>query len=152
VKQRVTSFFAGGVLALTLFGVAVAGQFEDGQAAYQHQDYANAMRLLRPLAEQGNADAQFEVGQMYGENVNGVQRDYAEALKFYNLAARQGHAHAMRQLSWMYSNGYGVKEDVREGWKWLQLSAEKGDTDAQLYVGRAYSLGGFVPQDYAEAG
>ena len=91
---------------LTMASSAVAGQFEDGQAAYQREDYANAMRLLLPFAEQGNADAQFEVGQMYGENVNGVQRDVTEALKFYNLAARQGHAHAMFKLSSMYSNGW----------------------------------------------
>jgi hypothetical protein len=46
------------VAALALFGSAMAGPAEDGQAAYQRGDYAAAMRLWRPLAEQGNARAQ----------------------------------------------------------------------------------------------
>jgi hypothetical protein len=41
---------------LAMAGAAVAGQLEDGQAAIKRHDYANAMRLLEPLAEQGNAD------------------------------------------------------------------------------------------------
>jgi TPR repeat protein len=58
VKQRIKAFLAGGVLALALFGSAMAGPLEDGEGAYHRGDYAEAMRLLRPLAEQGDANAQ----------------------------------------------------------------------------------------------
>jgi TPR repeat protein len=78
MKRRITTLFAGGVLALALFGVAAAGQLEDGVAAYQLGDYETAMQLLRPLAEQGNAEAQFTIGQMY-ENGQGVPQDFTQA-------------------------------------------------------------------------
>jgi hypothetical protein len=58
MKQRIKAFFAGGILALALFGPVVAGPFKDGQVAYSRGDYATAMSLWRPLAEQGDAPAQ----------------------------------------------------------------------------------------------
>ena len=51
-------FVAGVAVAVMLTGVAVAGPFEDGVAAYDRGDYATALRLWRPLAEEGNPDAQ----------------------------------------------------------------------------------------------
>ena len=79
VKQRISAFLAGGVLALALFGSAMAGPLEDGEAAYRIGDYATAMRLLRPLAQQGNADAQITLGKMYNFGF-GVPKDYAQAV------------------------------------------------------------------------
>ena len=64
MKQRITTLFASGVLALALFGVARAGPVEDAQAADQKGDYATEMQILRPLAEQGNALAQLGLGVM----------------------------------------------------------------------------------------
>ncbi len=64
MKQRVKIIFAGGLLALTLFGAAAAGQFEDGQAAYQRQDYATALQVWRPLADHGDTNAQNKLGNM----------------------------------------------------------------------------------------
>jgi hypothetical protein len=58
MKRRIKTFFlAGGVLVLALIGVAAGGQLEDGYAAYIRGDYADAMGLWRPLAEQGDAVA-----------------------------------------------------------------------------------------------
>jgi TPR repeat protein len=62
---------------LFLFGVAAAGQFEDGIGALQRSDFAVAMRLLRPLAAAGNANAQFNLGWMYA-NGKGVPQDYKD--------------------------------------------------------------------------
>jgi uncharacterized protein len=64
-KQRIKTFLAGGVLALALFGVAAAGPFEDGLAAYQRGDYVAAMGYWRPLADQGDDRAQTNLGRMY---------------------------------------------------------------------------------------
>ena len=74
MKRRITTLLGGGVLALTLFGVATAGPLEDGQAALQRGDYATAMRLLRPLAEnQGDpttiAPAQAALAAMYANGL-----------------------------------------------------------------------------------
>jgi hypothetical protein len=56
------SILAGLVVAVVMASAAVAGQFEDATAAYDRGDYATALRLLRPLAEQGDADAQTNLG------------------------------------------------------------------------------------------
>jgi len=98
------SILAGVVLSLMLTGAAAAGPYEDGLAAYGRGDYATALRLWRPLAEQGNAGAQFNLGVMYDEG-QGVPQDYAEAVKWYRLAAERGFANAQYELGVKYATG-----------------------------------------------
>jgi TPR repeat protein len=61
----------------------VAGPLEDSDAAWERQDFATALPLLRPLADQGKAEAQMKLGFMYvtGE---GIPQDYAEAVKWFH--------------------------------------------------------------------
>ncbi|MBM3504874.1 MAG: sel1 repeat family protein [Alphaproteobacteria bacterium] len=66
-------------------GAAHAGPFEDGVAAAQRGDFATALRLWKPLAEQGDASAQNNLGLMY-HNGRGVPQDYVQAHKWFNLA------------------------------------------------------------------
>ena len=74
-------------LAVALMPVAaVAGPLEDGMDAHKSGDYATALRLWRPLAEQGNADAQFALGFML-ERGQGVLRDRVQAHMLYSLVA-----------------------------------------------------------------
>jgi len=77
---------AGVVLSVMLTGAAAAGPFEEGVAAYRRGDYATALRLMRPLAEQGFAAAQSNLGNMY-ENGRGVPQDNVQAHMWFNLAA-----------------------------------------------------------------
>ena len=74
------------VLLVCAAGPAVAGPIEDAAGAYVRGDYATALRLLRPLAEQGNPGGQYNLGALY-ERGNGVPQDYVQALKWYSLAA-----------------------------------------------------------------
>jgi len=83
---------------------------DDALAAYEKGDYKTAMRLLKPLAEQGFALAQFNLGFMY-ESGHGVPEDDKQAVKWYRLAAEQGYASAQSNLGVMYGNGNGVPED-----------------------------------------
>jgi TPR repeat protein len=79
------------MLSLSLIAdnsVVFAGPLEDANTAYKHGDYATALQLLRPLAEQGNATAQFVLGIAYSEG-RIVRRDYTEAEKWLLLAAEQ---------------------------------------------------------------
>ena len=71
MKRRTTALPVGGLIALALIGLASAGPLEDGVAAYRQGDFAAAMRLLRPLADAGDAKAEFHLGRMYalGEGV-----------------------------------------------------------------------------------
>jgi len=146
----VKRFLAGVILALILTGGAVAGPFEEADAAFQRGDYRTALRLWRPLAEQGNATAQFALGKMYVHG-EGVPQDDAEALKWYRLAAEQGYADAQSNLGAMYALGRGVSEDDAEALKWYRLAAEQGDAAAQYVLGKVHQDGEGVPQDDAEA-
>ena len=64
------------LMVAVLAGPAVAGPFEDAVSAYERGDYTTAMRLQRPLADQGHVAAQFNLGHMY-DNGRGVPQDYA---------------------------------------------------------------------------
>ncbi len=68
------------VLALVLAACAPAGDLETGAEAYDRGDYATALKEWRPLAEQGHAKAQYNLGVMYDDG-EGVAQDYAEAVK-----------------------------------------------------------------------
>ncbi len=81
---------------LGLMAPAWAVWHEGGQA-YHRGDYPTALRELRPLARQGDAIAQYNLGSMYGRG-QGVPQDYAETVKWYRKAAEQGHATA--QFMW----------------------------------------------------
>ncbi len=85
-------------------------------------EYATALRGYRPLAERGDAKAQFGLGLMYG-NGEGVPQDYAEALQWYRKAAAQGHATAQYNLGLMYGNGEGVPQDYVQAHMWYNLAA-----------------------------
>src|SRR5450759_4601026 len=63
--------------------------YNDGVAAYNRGDYATALRLFRPLADQGVAIAQNNLGVLY-EKGQGLPQNYAEGAKWYRLAADQG--------------------------------------------------------------
>jgi len=99
--------------------------FAEGFAAYDRGDYAAALREWRPLAERGDATAQYNLGFMY-DNGQGVPQDYAEAVKWYRKAAEQGHARAQYNLGQMYEEGNGVAEDLVQADLWFGLAAENG--------------------------
>jgi TPR repeat protein len=141
---------AGIVLTLMLTSGVAAGPFEDGGAALKRGDYAEALRLWRPLADQGHADGQLKLGNMYGRG-QGVPQDDAEAVKWYRLAAEQGNALAQFNLGIMYRRGQGVPQDYAEAVKWNRLAAEQGDAEAQHNLGVSYHRGEGVPQDYVQA-
>jgi TPR repeat protein len=128
MKQRITTLFANSVLALGLFGSATAGSLEDSRSAYQRGEYATAMRLSRPLAECGNAEAQTALGDMY-VNGEGVPQDFAEAVAWYRKAAKQGHAFAQGDLGLMYAEGEGVPQDFVQAHLWLTLAVEHSGDD-----------------------
>jgi TPR repeat protein len=141
---------AGLILAFGLAWPAIAGPREDADAAYSRQDYATTLRLLKPLADQGDADAQNLLGLMYG-NGQGVPKDDAQAVKWYRLAADQGGALAQVSLGLMYAEGQGVPKDDAQAVKWYRLAADQGDAMAQVNLGTMYAKGEGVLRDYVLA-
>ena len=107
--------------------VSVAAQdFDKGRDAFKAGDYATALQELRPLAEQGNANAQKQLGIMYSLG-SGVPRDYAEAAQWLRLAAEQGNAAAQFNLGLMYSLGRGVLQDDVITHMWWNIAGANGD-------------------------
>ena len=133
-----------------LLPASVYADFQEGWAAYENGDYATAFAEWEPLAEQGGAVAQYNLGSIY-DNGQGVLQDDSEAVKWYRLAAEQGVAQAQSNLGVMYRNGRGVLQDYSEAVKWNRLAAEQGVAQAQSNLGVMYDNGRGVLQDYAYA-
>ena len=138
------------VLLVCAAGPAVAGPLEDGVAAYDKGDYAAALRLWRPIAEQGDASAQYNLGVMYATG-QGVTQDYATAVSWYRKAAEQGDDRAQHNLGFMYANGQGVPQDYAAAVSWYRKAAEQGNARAQFNLGGMYRNGQGVTQDYVQA-
>ena len=117
----------------------VAGPFEDAFAAYSRGDYTTAFQLWRPLAAQGDAVAQYNLGIMY-DNGFGVPQDYAEALKWYRLAAAQGLDSVQSNLGVMYRLGQGVPQDQVLAHMWFNLATAQGNKNARKNRDIAASL------------
>ena len=112
MHPRLLTLVTSALLTLLLPALASAHHLA-GFHAYEEGDYATALKEYRPLAEQGDADAQHNLGFMYGEG-RGVPQDYKEAVHWYRRAAAQGHAEAQAKLGQMYGAGWGVPQDYKE--------------------------------------
>jgi uncharacterized protein len=138
------------IFCVAMATAAVAGPLDDGMAAAQRGDYATALTLLRPIAEQGDANAEYTVGDMYDRG-NGVPQDCGEAVKWYTPAAKRGVAAAQDRLGFFYSFGKGVPRDYAEAAKWYRRAAEQGVATAQVHLGALYANGWGVPKDEVSA-
>lgn len=148
MRALITSIIA--VLLLCLSAAVSAGPLDDATAAWKAKDYATLSRILRPLAEQGEAWAQYNLGLMY-DNGDGVPQDYAAALRWYRKAADQGFSLAQYSLGLMYFHGQGVRQDYAVAVGWYRKAAEKGLALAQNNLGTMYFNGQGVRQDYVQA-
>ena len=138
------------LLGLWAPSAAMAGPLEDGKAAYDdHNDYPAAQKLLRPLADQGNPEAQLYIGLMY-DNGQGVKKNHVEAMAWYRKAGANGNTRALYLIGESYFSGDGAKPNYAEAAKWLRKPAEQGDSDAQDSLGWLYETGHGVTQDTDE--
>ena len=119
-------FLSAVAIVVALHGTAQAQDYSKGVAAYEDGDYATALQEWRPLAEQGDAGAQFNLGVMY-MNGYGVPQDYAEAVRWYRLAAEQEYADAQNNLGVMYEKGQGVSQDYERAMELYRKAANQGD-------------------------
>ena len=116
------------------------GNFKDSYIA-ESGDFETALQRWKHPAEQGNADAQFNIGWVY-QYIQDVPHDYKTAVKWYRLAAEQGHIDAQNYLGAMYEKGRGVPQDDKVAMKWWILAAEQGSIFAQNSLGSAYDFKG----------
>lgn len=127
-----------------------SADLEKGLAAFNEGDYETSLAECQPLADEGNAGAQFCVGRLYA-NGFGVAMDDAQAIKWYGLASDAGHAEAQFNLGVMYANGWGVEMDWDESARYYILAAEQGFVPAQKALAYAYGHGMGVLKNRVQA-
>lgn len=132
------------VVTFSVFGHAA--ERDPGLEAYRVNDYQSALMIWTPLAEAGNAVAQFNIGYMH-EFGEGVTSNHELAAKWYERAANQGDARAQHSLG----NYYFTSGSYAAATKWYKQSAEQGLAEAQADLGASYGLGQGVPQSYIYA-
>ena len=140
------------ILCLIVFAVSVCtyqsseGGWSEGVAAYKRGDFATVIKEWRPLAEQGNARARYNLGIMYFKGV-GVSKDYKKAAEWIRKAAEQGNLAVQTNLGTMYHNGHGVLKNNKVAVKWFRKAAEQGLAGAQFNLGNMYHNGWRVLKD-----
>ncbi|MCS2611057.1 tetratricopeptide repeat protein [Halomonas dongshanensis] len=132
-------FIQYSAVALMLFPtLGVANDLNAGIAAYESGDYASALEELRPLAEQGNAEAQYTLGFMYNRG-RGVRSNGVEALEWWHRAAEQNHAGALYKIGDVYHNSmndafWGIERSREEASEWYILAAGEGSIEAMIQL------------------
>jgi len=135
-------------LSLLTFPACSGGGFEAGQQAFDDGEYDVAMDHWMPLAEDGDAQAQFGVGYLYEEAL-GVPLDYKEAIHWYRLAAESGHASSQLNLGIIYMVDHdGMPHDLNRSADWFRMAADQGNPKAQYYLGKMYYRGEGLPENY----
>lgn len=136
------------VFTLALSAAVWAG-FDEGLVAARNGDYETALKEWQPLAEQGDASAQQNLGIMY-EHGDGVPINMEEAVKWFRKAAEQGDASGQLYLGDMYSKGQGVQKNEEEAVKWWRKAAEQGSAKGMGAVGWYTALGLGVEKNLVE--
>jgi TPR repeat protein len=119
------------LLSLVCLTVPAWADYQAGMDAKNRGDFAKALRELRPLAEQGDARAQFYLGMLY-ENGDGVPEDYEKAREWYEKSAAQGDANAQFYLGLLSAFGRGGPMDLVQAHMWYSLAAGNGHARAAL--------------------
>lgn len=135
---------------------SVAADLAVGARAYERKDFAKAVSELMPLAQSGDAAAQYYIGSMsfFGQ---GLPQDYRAGIRWYTAAGEQGHAHAAAMLGLFYNYGPNapwhseVPTDLVAAVKWLRLAVKGDDPSGESTLVTLYKNGRGVPKDLEEA-
>jgi len=140
--MRIIKVIIGLTLSILLgSGVVVAADFDKGLEAYKSGDFKTALAEWTPLAEQGVANAQSNIGQMYKSGL-GVLASGTKAVKWLTLAAEQGNIKAQSVLGDVYREGNSdVVKNYTASKNWYEKAAQRGDMTAQSNLGVMYELG-----------
>ena len=125
---------------------AFAASLDEGIAAVEQGDYERAFEIFLPLAEAGDAEAQYNLAILY-RGGHGVAKDLQKSHQWFLRAAEQGIAAAQYHLGYMYDTGEGVEQSDRYAFLWYRKAAEQGNPQAQTNLGVLYANGSGVAQD-----
>jgi TPR repeat protein len=137
-------------MRLMLFALIQAAFLVHGYSQVAQPTPSNAAGAIRQRADQGDPEAQFELGTLYDSGVN-VEQNSAEAVRWYLKAAEQGNALAEVNLGSMYLAGKGIIKNLAEAVRWYSKAADQGEASGQFALGMMYSRGEGVPKNDSEA-
>ncbi len=138
------------ILALALSSAVWAGDFEDGEAAYDAGNYAEAFTKFKKASAQGNAKASEALATTMYYTGNGVEKNDIESLHWWTKAAEQGSDRAQYYVGMYYYSTVSVKRNGAEAAKWLKKVDGKDRAWAQFMLSTIYYLGQDVKIDEAE--
>ena len=146
MRKALQILFLGAIAIPPLGGARRNGHVSDALTAYTKGDYKTALKLLLPMAEEGNSFAEFTIGKMYvyGE---GIPKDPKKGIFYMQRAADKGLAIAQYHLAQVYTKGLGVPKNPTTAALYYQKAAEQGDADSQFALGMQYLEGQGVFKD-----
>ncbi|MGB0713722.1 MAG: tetratricopeptide repeat protein, partial [Gammaproteobacteria bacterium] len=125
-------------------------ELESGIAAFEAKHFSTAIRMLSPLASEGNVEAMYRMAIM-AQNGLGMVEDKALAARYMTASAESGHALAQHGLGFMYMEGDGVDQDGSKALEWFTAAADQGMQGSLTTIGLMYQEGKGVPVDLDEA-
>ena len=140
-----------GIIAFFVVGIAHAGPIDDARLAYIDGDYEEALAVLVPAAEAGDANAQNIVGDAY-DSGSGVDVDHAKARAWWEKSAAQGFQKAQFNLGKLLSEGrQGIEPDYVIAEQMLQAAADQDNADAYNELALMHAFGRGRPVDLTKA-
>lgn len=133
-----------GIITVT----ALSGCIDPPKAPYVDvHDLVVTMDQSRAKAEQGDAEAQYQLGTQY----ESLRLDYREAVRWYRMAAMQRHVEAFYRLCVLSDIGRGTIQDYQEALRWCRLAADYGHARAMVTIGIHYEKGRSLTKDLVQA-
>ena len=125
---------------------------EEPYEALRRGDFRVAAGLFSPLAQRGDARAQYNLGLLYASGL-GVEQDYQAALKWHRMAAAQGHAGGQNELAQMYAKGQGVQPNQVLAYVWfsMAIASSSSGSKTEITKDRDRTASRMTPEQIAKA-
>lgn len=163
-NKTAAAFAAIGVVAVALLAGLFGSQYIDKShpltadaklkialEAFRSGYDKTALSILAPLADEGNAKAQYWLADIYADDDPAKKPDVAKTQALLEKSAAQGFVPAERRLGELYLTGTATLQDFGKAQNWLHKAAIAGDANAQEQLGHIYALGLGVAQDRSQA-
>lgn len=138
------------IAAFCFFSAGAQANLQEGIDAFQAGNHRAALGKFAPLAENGNAVAQFYMGKIYMQGI-GSRPDYNKALLWARKAAQQRNSDAEHFIGFMHYYGMGVSQSYKEAMSWYRKAADSGNVKAQSSLGMMFVNAEGTPQDLVQA-
>ncbi|MDB3972675.1 sel1 repeat family protein [Gammaproteobacteria bacterium] len=127
-----------------------AMELESGIAAFETKSFAHAIKLLSPIADEGNVEAMYRMAIML-QNGLGCQASTQKAFDYMGSAAMKGYPLAQHAFGFMFFEGECTDKDIEKSIEWFTKAADQGLMGSATTLAMIYEEGKLVPQDLDKA-